>query len=149
MQQRIARWDASSGCNHSTRLVPLTPTTKNTPGILIVDDNADMRFYMRGCLRKLGLKDVLEASNGAEALRMAHENDVALIISDIVMPEMGGYELCRSIKSDPALAGVRVILVSGETNAPPPGTGTDAFLQKPFNTGTLRASVTALLEESR
>lgn len=106
-----------------------------------------MRSYVRGCLRNLGLSEVLEAANGAEALEVAHAQDVALVIADIVMPVMDGYELCRIIKSDPRLQGIRVLLLSGQSAAPPPGTRNDAFLEKPFNAGQLRGSVRPLLDD--
>ncbi len=116
------------------------------PRILIVDDDEDMRLYMRGCLRRLGIRHTLEASNGDEALVCAGETALDLIISDVVMPVMDGYELYRRLKSDASFRDVQVLLVTGETPDPPIDIQADAFLEKPFNTETLRERVTALLD---
>ena len=114
--------------------------------VLVVDDDEDMRFYVRGCLGKLGLKDVVEASNGVEALRIARGKEIALVVSDVAMPEMDGYELCRTLKADPTLNSVPVLLISGESGEPPPDVRADAFLPKPFNAARLWASVADLLD---
>lgn len=114
------------------------------PRILIADDDADMRLYLRGCLRSLGVGTVFEAADGAEALRLARAEHPALVVSDVVMPGLGGSALCRALKADVETASVLVLLVSGETGAPPECA--DGFLPKPFNAATLRAHVRHLLD---
>ena len=107
------------------------------PSILVVDDDADMRLYLAGCLRALAGGVVRQAADGAEALRMARAEAPDLIVTDLVMPGLGGAALCAALRADARTAGVRVLLVSGETRGPPPCA--DAFLLKPFDAATLRA----------
>ncbi len=111
--------------------------------ILIADDDDDMRLYVRGCLRTLGFTNVLEAADGVEALRLARTEDVALVISDVLMPGLDGIALCEALRADARTRGIPVLLTSGETRAPPQCA--DGFLAQPFNTARLRAHVELLL----
>ena len=114
----------------------------NAPRVLVVDDDADMRLYLRGCLRAFGFQHVLEAANGEDALRLAHEPGVALVVSDVVMPGLDGLALCRTLHADAATAAIPILLVSGEPRGP--SDGADGFLAKPFNAASLRAAVERL-----
>jgi CheY-like chemotaxis protein len=111
--------------------------------ILVVDDDADMRLYVRGCLRAMSIERVLEAADGREALHLARGLAPDLIISGVVMPGLDGLALCRALKADAATAAVPFLLVSGETRGPP--NCADGFLEKPFNSAGLRAEVERLL----
>ena len=79
--------------------------------IVVADDDPAVVWFFAGLLREEGA-DVFEASNGREALEEARRRRPDLIISDILMPEIDGFELCRSLARDPALADVPVILLS-------------------------------------
>ena len=68
--------------------------------VLVAADDADMRLYLRVCLRVMGLGIVLEATGGGEALRLARAVAPALVICDLVMPGLGGEGLCRALKAD-------------------------------------------------
>jgi CheY-like chemotaxis protein len=116
--------------------------------ILIVDDDADMRLYMRGCLRVLGdaAGPVLEAADGVDALRRVREGDVDLVISDVVLPRMDGVSLRQEIRGDAVHGDVPVLLISGEQGAALPEDGRDGFLAKPFNTRELLAAVRHLMD---
>ncbi len=118
--------------------------------ILVVDDDHDMRLYMRGCLRGLGsrIHRVLEAGDGVDALPLVRSGLVHLVITDVVLPRLGGYGLCRAIKDDPRLRGLPVLLVSGVADVPPPDVRADGFLAKPFNARQLSDAVFALMRES-
>ena len=111
-----------------------------------MDDDDDMRLYLDGCLHMLGAAVVLAAADGAEAIRLARAEAPHLIISDIVMHGMDGVALCRALKSDARTRGIPLLLVSGETRAPPPCA--DGFLAKPFNTASLRASIDRLIDRT-
>jgi CheY-like chemotaxis protein len=118
------------------------------PTILIVDDDPDMRFYLRGCLRGLGEEagEVIHAADGAEALRLVRAGGVALVISDVMLPRVNGLELHRAIREDSAHMALPVLLISGvPESALPPGPA-DAFLRKPFNARELLAAVRDLLD---
>ncbi|MDH7502840.1 MAG: response regulator [Verrucomicrobiota bacterium] len=73
--------------------------------VLVVDDMAETRYQLRVLLRSKGF-EVLEAADGSEALKKAHEAMPDLIISDILMPSMDGFALCRACKKDPELKSV-------------------------------------------
>ncbi len=117
-----------------------------TRTVLVVDDDADMRLYLRGCLRTLGLSDVLEAADGAEALQLARTLHIDLVISDVVMPRVDGYTLCESLKARDQNEAIPILLISGESDAARLlSTGADAFLAKPFNASMLEKSIMPLL----
>lgn len=103
--------------------------------VLIVDDDADMRLYVRSCLRSLDARvgRVLDAADGLEALSLVRSGVVDVVVSDVVLPRLDGFALCREIKGDPATRDIPVLLISGQAEGPPPGVQADGFLAKPFN----------------
>ena len=123
----------------------MDPFTLHPRTVLTVDDDADMRLYLRGCLRTLGLSDVLEAADGAEALEVAHTVRVDLVISDVFMPRLDGYGLCKSLKANAMHESIPILLISGEADAERLGsTGADAFMTKPFNATMLEERITQM-----
>jgi CheY-like chemotaxis protein len=120
----------------------------NALTILIVDDDPDMRLYLRGCLRGLGeaTGPVIDAADGVEALRRVRADGVGLVISDVVLPRLDGLELRRAIREDPGHAHLPVLLISGEPETAPLSGPDDAFLAKPFNAGELLAAVRFLMK---
>lgn len=104
--------------------------------ILIAEDSPTQAARLRHTLQQSGY-EVEVAANGALALAGAHERRPALIISDVVMPEMDGYELCRSIKANPGLRDIPIILVT--TMSDPDDvirgleSGADNFVLKPYH----------------
>ena len=112
--------------------------------VLVADDDADMRRYLRGCLLAFGVAYVLEAADGHEALRLAPEAD--LVVSDVRMPGLDGASLCEALRADVRTRTLPVLLISGETCGPPCG---DGFLPKPFNAATLRGEVERMLARLR
>jgi CheY-like chemotaxis protein len=119
----------------------------NALTILIVDDDPDMRIYLRGCLRGLGEEagPVIDAADGVEALRRVRADGVGLVISDVVLPRMDGLELRRAIRTDVVHANLPVLLISGEPEPLLRCGPDDAFLAKPFNARELLAAVRYLL----
>jgi CheY-like chemotaxis protein len=119
----------------------------NAPTILIVDDDADMRLYLRGCLRGLGeaAGSVISATDGIEALRRVRADGVGLVISDVVLPRMDGLALRQAIRDDDVHRHLPVLLISGEAEASRFSGPDDAFLAKPFNAGELLTLVRRLL----
>jgi CheY-like chemotaxis protein len=77
----------------------------NAPTILIVDDDPDMRLYLRGCLRGLGeaAGPVIDAADGVEALRRVRADGVGLVISDVVLPRMDGWGCARRSAATPCM----------------------------------------------
>lgn len=116
--------------------------------ILVVEDEAGIRALVRKILRRQGY-EVLEAGNGEEALALAasHGGNLDLLITDVMMPQMGGHELADRLREQHR--DVKVLYVSGYTDDAaiyagnlPPGT---AFLQKPFTLGSLLDKVKEVL----
>lgn len=91
--------------------------SQNALSVLVVDDDPVSRKIMVGDLRAIGVETVLEAGDGVRALDLlkSRQPDVDLIISDVEMPEMGGYELARRIRfgSVPKFKDVPIIMVTG------------------------------------
>lgn len=119
--------------------------------VLIVEDNRDVREYI-----SMQLKDryrLAMARDGKEGLRMATELVPDIIITDLMMPEMDGYELCHAVKQSAVLDHVPVIIVTAKTTQEDKlrglQMGVDAYIYKPFNAEELAVSVGNLLEKHR
>jgi class 3 adenylate cyclase len=123
------------------------------PALLVVDDNDDNRYTLTRRLKRQGYDNVAVAENGAEALEMLARDDFDLVLLDIMMPEVNGYEVLERIKSDPRLRDVPVIMISAldeiESVVKCIELGAEDYLPKPFNPTLLRARVGASLEKKR
>lgn len=119
--------------------------------ILVVEDNEDVRAYVSSHLARRYI--VLEAGDGAEGLAMARVEKPDLILSDVMMPKMDGYDLCRALKADDALNHIPIILLTAraedEDRLEGLGLGADAYLSKPFNAEELLIRVENLIEIRR
>ena len=124
---------------------------KKFPLLLIVDDNEDFRIFMRYSL-ELQYRVKL-AVNGKEAWEMMQEELPDLVISDVMMPQMDGNELCRLIKQDKRTAHIPVILLTARQNTEAKleglQTGADDYVTKPFNMTILVLRIRKLIELSR
>lgn len=121
---------------------------EHAPKVLIVEDNDDMANYIA---QHLSDKYSLQfAHNGAQALEMTSDILPDLIITDIMMPEMDGYELCRRIRAAEATNHIPIVVISARSDEADRmegiKSGADAFLQKPFNPEELQLRVGMLLE---
>jgi len=124
-------------------------TTVHTekPTILIVDDNEDILEFLSDDLGEQ--YHILSALNGVQALKILSEEVVHLVISDVMMPEMDGFELCRKIKSNFELSHIPVILLTAKNTLQSKiqglNEGADAYIEKPFSPEHLAAQVSSLL----
>lgn len=118
-------------------------------GILIVDDDAHIRELVRVFLRSEGF-DVSEASDGIQALERLKSIKADLVILDVMMPNLDGWELCRQLKESFDIP-VLMLTAKGETSQKLRGfqLGTDDYLVKPFEPLELVARVKALLKRYR
>jgi len=116
--------------------------------VLVIEDSATQREMIADLLRKNGLT-VIEASDGLEALDKIQGAPPDLVILDIVMPKMNGYEVCRRLKADPGMQGVPVVMCSskGEEFDRYWGMkqGADAYVAKPFQPNELVGTVKQML----
>ncbi|MES2236736.1 MAG: EAL domain-containing protein [Pseudomonadota bacterium] len=121
---------------------------KNTIEILIAEDSPTQAEKLQHLLEECGYM-VTTASDGKQALILAQQRKPALVISDIVMPEMNGYELCKAIKSDEVLKDIPVILVTTLSDVMDImkglECGADNFIRKPYEEKYLLARVNYLL----
>lgn len=119
----------------------------NLRRILVVEDNDELRSYLVSSLSSI--YNVQACANGKEALIIIKEYWPELVLSDIMMPEMRGDELCVAIKSDIEISHIPVLLLTalGEENNILDGLsiGADEYLIKPFSVKILRANIANLL----
>lgn len=111
--------------------------------ILVVDDESNIRFLVRVTLENAGY-DVIEAHHGVAALERAKQGRPQLIVTDLMMPVMGGRELIERLRADPETATIPILVLSG--NAGLLAGGADAALPKPFDPQALIESVLTLAE---
>lgn len=128
--------------------VPQPEKTDDRPTVLVVEDNPDMLAFVVRQISKV--YTVLTATNGAEALQILDGNYVSLVISDVVMPVMDGFELCKTIKSDLNYSHIPVILLTAKTNIQSKiegmELGADAYIEKPFSVEFLQACASNLIQ---
>lgn len=119
------------------------------PLILVADDNAEVARYIGSVLADD--YEVIYASNGVEALAMAGERVPDMIVTDVMMPDMDGIELCRHIRSSQLTSHIPVVMVTARATADDRmegiGAGADAYLYKPFRADELLLRVSKLLEQ--
>ena len=120
--------------------------------ILIVDDDSTNLYMLKSLLEGEGF-DVTEAKNGQEALDVAHVDPPDLILSDILMPVMDGYALCREWKSDDALKHIPLVFYTATYTEPKDedfalSLGADRFILKPQEPDILMNILKEVLEEN-
>jgi adenylate cyclase len=127
--------------------------TSVAPSLLVVDDNEDNRFTLTQRLKREGYDNVVCAVNGREALDLMTSRSFDLVLLDITMPELDGFEVLERVKSDTTLRDTPVVMISAideiESVARCIRLGADDYLGKPFNPVLLRARVSACLEKKR
>lgn len=115
--------------------------------VLIVEDNADLLMVLANSLARL--YKVLKAGNGVEAMKIIKDNEVDLIISDVMMPEMDGITLCRTIKEDINYSHTPVLLLTAKNQIADRiesyNAGADAYISKPFEMEVLIARINSLI----
>jgi two-component system sensor histidine kinase ChiS len=145
---RYEKWYAQSdpaGLPEPSEISPEKET------ILIVEDNPDVLFYMGSLFE--GKYNLLFSKDGDDALMKAEEVIPDLIVTDLMMPGIDGYELCRRVRASELTSHVPIIVVTAKTSEEDRikgiEAGADAFLQKPFNARVLNTLTEKLLEMRR
>jgi two-component system chemotaxis response regulator CheY len=116
--------------------------------VLVIDDSRAIRIIIASILKELGM-DVIEAGNGREGLqRLADEGDVELVLVDWNMPEMNGLEFIQAVRAQPAHSGVRIMMVTTETEQSQViralEAGANEYLMKPFTKEVLVAKLSLM-----
>ena len=133
--------------NAVERRMEIIESRGDRPIVLVVDDNPDMLSFI---VRQLeGNYAVLTANDGVEALKVLDNQEVMLVVSDVVMPRMDGFELCKMIKSKLDYSHIPVILLTAKTNIQSKieglELGADAYIEKPFSVEYLQACIANLI----
>jgi DNA-binding response OmpR family regulator len=130
----------------------MTERSRTKPTILVADDDVELLSLIARHLRRLDAT-VLEASDGEEALKIARREKPDLVVLDVMMPGISGWEVCRAIREDETLAQTRVIMLTGIgerlNELTSPLYGADDYLDKPFDFDELDRRVQGLLGKSR
>jgi len=120
--------------------------------ILVADDDIETLRLITLMLQRQGF-EVLQASNGAQAIRFAIEEHPDLIILDVMMPEVDGYQVTRQLRQDPACANTPILMFTAKSQVDDKVTGyeagVDEYLTKPIHPAELVARVKALLSRNR
>lgn len=116
----------------------------------MVDDNSDFLDFLSACLSTS--YNVLKATNGKDALEILKTENADIVVSDIMMPDMNGFELCSTIKNDILTSHIPVILLtaraSEEYQLEGLNNGADDYITKPFNMEILKLRISKLIERS-
>jgi CheY-like chemotaxis protein len=119
--------------------------------ILLADDEPALRRLVAATLADEARFEILHAANGQEALDIARAEQPTVLLLDVNMPGLDGYQVCRELKSDPATAGIVIFMLTA--NAEPQdqergfAAGADGYFKKPFSPLALLERVEAVLED--
>ncbi len=120
-----------------------------TKKILLVEDEEDILELLSAIFDDLRDYGILWARDGEEALRIARAEHPDIILLDIQLPKLNGYEVCKSVKSDPAMSHTKVLILSGmaqnSDRLKAQEVGADGYIAKPFSSIALVEKVEALL----
>ncbi len=126
--------------------------TTEKPYVLVVDDSSDGREMLAEYLTFRGLS-VIEAANGETALDLVHKRRPALILMDLQMPGIGGWDATRQLKASPATRDIIVIAMTARALAPDEGiarqAGCDAFIAKPYDITAVADAMIEVLARGR
>ncbi len=148
--------DADAPAKHGATIVyeedtNQTPLNATAYHVLLVEDNEGIRSMLHDRLASSFLLTL--AGNGREALELLSKKSVDIVVTDIMMPEMDGLELCRQIKANPELSHIPVVFITAkndlESKVKGLQYGAEGYIEKPFSIKYLREMVVTLLENRR
>lgn len=122
------------------------------PRILIVDDEPNIVISLEYLMKREGWETAV-AADGEAALTALEKGRSDLVILDVMLPRMNGFEVCRRIRADPRWRGLRILMLTAKGRDTEVekglGLGADAYVTKPFSTKDLVARIRALLPAAR
>ena len=126
-------------------------TPEDAPILLVADDNAEIRNYVSSIFEST--YQIKTASNGKQAIDLALEEIPDIVISDVMMPELDGFEFTQSLKENEITSHIPVILLTAKSDDQDKlegvHSGADSYVTKPFNAQLLKATVSNLIENRR
>ena len=121
--------------------------------VLLVEDDPDIQVVARMSLKMSGITKITVVSNGEECLAKVGEVKPDLILLDVMMPKMDGYETCKRLKADPATQSIPVIFLTAKAQQFEVSQGLQlgaaGYLIKPFNPSTLHQEILTVLAQPR
>jgi DNA-binding response OmpR family regulator len=124
-------------------------SSNRVPQVMVVDDDPDTVSILARHLQREGFA-AIEAISGAECLRIVHEHQVDVILLDLMMPDMDGFQVCRALKQDPNTAEIPVIMITArddlDARAEGMRLGVSDFLAKPVFRRQLANRIRAQLD---
>ncbi len=122
-----------------------------TRSVLLVDDEPNIAFSLEYLMKRDGY-EVRTVADGEAALAAMHERKPDLVVLDVMMPKRDGYDVCQTMRRDPELADVKIVILTAK-GGPVEGEkalalGADAFFSKPFGIEELSRRVSRLLDDA-
>ena len=136
---------AASEQNEASNNVHATPTLC----VLLVEDDRSVRRYLEVTLQRCGYR-VVTAGDGLEAMKLALSSDIDVVVTDAIMPHLGGQELARFLRSNQKLSHLPIVMLTGQENKAPASTAEkliDVFLFKPVKAEELKNCLASLLQK--
>lgn len=151
VEDTIIQENRNENIEEETELETILPNEplKRQYAIMVVDDNPEILDFLSKILSEEYF--VISASSGEEAIQILEKNNIDLIISDVMMEEMDGFELCGKIKNNINICHIPVILLTAKTDTESKikglEVGADAYIEKPFSPFHLKAQLLNLLKK--
>ncbi|RVU30495.1 chemotaxis protein CheY [Neptunomonas marina] len=118
--------------------------------ILVVDDFSTMRRIIKNLLRDLGFNNVIEADDGKTALPILKQGGIQFLVTDWNMPGMTGIDLVRTVRADPEMAGLPILMVTAEAKREQiiaaAQAGVNGYVVKPFTAAVLKEKLDKIFE---
>ncbi|WNJ20070.1 two-component regulator propeller domain-containing protein [Pontibacter sp. G13] len=144
----VGLWDEDEPDREEITAVVTPQGESHLPVMLVIDDHQDIREFIRSSME--GSYQILEAEDGAAGLELALEHSPDLILSDVMMPVMDGFQLCQELKSDPRTSHIPIIMLTAKSSEESEfeglTVGADLYIRKPFNLDMLKLNIQNILQ---
>ncbi len=141
-------WETAPTVKQVSEAIAFNKSLSNQPTVLIIEDNLDVQYYLTACLQ--GKYQLIYAQNGAIGIEKAIAEIPDLIISDVMMPEKDGFEVCNTLKNKLETSHIPIILLTAKATIADKIAGlefgADAYLSKPFHPEELLVRLQKLIE---
>lgn len=143
--EKVTEWPQDYFNIQNKQIKPVAPERER---ILIVEDDHDLRAYLRNCLQSQ--YHVSEASNGTEGINVAKKEIPDIIVTDVMMPEMDGIEMCKRIKDTIEISHIPILMLTAKSDDDYQKEGLESgawdYITKPFNTEALLKKIDNIIE---